>query len=213
MQLYPLRSLAWPIATMVAAALVVVLAMQKRALEGRVGELVSRIRDPYPGFVVPEANAVTLEGDTVILGLPDSGSVQLLFLFKPGCKPCDQSLPAWNALHSSLVDRPQIEVLGVSLDGAEATRRHAADRALAFRTVSLPDRRMQSLWRATWLPQTQVVDWLGHVLYARLGKLATPASIDSVRMAALTHGSRAGQTDADGKTATTANVERGEARR
>ena len=183
MTLSTLRSLAWPGATILAAALVVVLAMEKRALERRVEDLTTRIRDPYPGFVVPEVTAGAMAGDSVVLGLPDSGAVQLLFLFSTGCEPCDASLPAWNALYAALEPDPRIEVIGVSLDSADVTWTYAADHGLAFPAVTLPDRRMRVLWRVRVVPQIQLIDALGRVQYVRLGKLIAPEAIDSVRAA------------------------------
>ena len=163
--------------------LVVVLAMEKRALERRVDDLTIRVRDPYPGFVVPEVTAETMAGDSLVLGLPDSGSLQLLFLFSTGCKQCEASLPAWTALSTEFDADPRIDVIGVSLDSADATRTYAADHGLAFRAVTLTDRRMQVLWRAGLIPQTRLIDALGRVQYVRLGTLTAPEAIDSVRAA------------------------------
>jgi peroxiredoxin len=181
-----LRSLAWPGATILAALLVVVLATQKRALERRVEDLTTRVNDPYPGFVVPEVTAETMAGDPVVLGLPDSGSLQLLFLFSTGCNQCEASLPAWSALYTAFDTDPRIDVIGVSLDSAHVTRTYAADHGLAFPAVTMTDRRMQVLWRARLLPQTRLIDALGRVQYVRLGRLTALEAIDSVRAATVT---------------------------
>jgi len=157
--------------------------MEKRALERRVDDLTIRVRDPYPGFVVPEVAAVTMAGDSLVLGLPDSGSLQLLFLFSTGCKQCEASLPAWTALYMELDADRRIDVIGVSLDSADATRTYAADHGLAFPAVTMTDRRMQVLWRAGLIPQTRLIDALGRVQYVRLGTLTAPEAIDSVRAA------------------------------
>jgi peroxiredoxin len=133
-----LRSLAWTGATILAALLVVVLATQKRALERRVDDLTIRVRDPYPGFVVPEITAETMAGDSLVLGLPDSGSLQLLFLFSTGCKQCEASLPAWNALYTVFETDARIDVIGVSLDSAHVTRTYAADHRLEFPVIAVP---------------------------------------------------------------------------
>jgi len=178
--------LAWPGATILAALLVVVLAMEKRALERRVDDLTIRARDPYPGFVVPEVTAETMAGDSVVLGLPDSGSLQLLFLFSTGCKQCEASLPAWTTLYMEFDADRRIDVIGVSLDSADATRTYAADHGLAFPTVTMTDRRTRALWRARLIPQIQLIDALGRVQYVRVGMLIAPEAIDSVRSATVT---------------------------
>ncbi len=197
MNLSTLRSLAWPGATILAALLVVVLATQKRALERRVEDLTIRIRDPYPGFVVPQVTAETMAGDSVVLGLSDSGSLQLLFLFSTGCKQCEASLPAWNGLSTALEPDPRIEVIGVSLDSADVTRTYAADHGLSFPVATMPDRRMQVLWRAGLLPQTRLMDAFGRVQYVRLGRLIAPEAIDSVRAATVTQLALAREAEGD----------------
>lgn len=200
------RSLAWPGIATVATGLVVVLAVRKQRLDDLPTNLAMRITRPYRGFVVPAVSVVDLSGDSVVLGESDSGSVQLLFVFRAECEQCRASLTAWNTLDQEFHTNPQVQVIGVSLDSTSATRAYAESHGLAFRTVSLTAPRMQALWRTQLVPQTELVDPLGRVWYARIGTLADSPAVDSVRAAAAAAVNSASRARAD--TATMGTVSR-----
>ena len=73
-----------------------------------------------------------------------------------------------------------VDVVGISLDSAEATKRYGEAQGLSFPLVTFPSRKLKQLYRARAVPQTLVLDEEGRVLYARTGLLEPTATLDSV---------------------------------
>jgi len=173
-------------ALVAAAALVVVLGQQKRALIGRYDDLQQRyyraLREPLPNSYLPTFQTATLEGQPVTIGqLPQAGR-QVLLVYTTTCPYCKASLPAWKKI-AGVVDTmtsPRAQVYGVSLDSADVTRRYSAAHRLPYRTVRFPDPRLVSMYRAGAVPLTLVLDEQGRTVYSRVGELSAPAAVDSV---------------------------------
>jgi peroxiredoxin len=64
-----------------------------------------------------------------------------------------------------------VDVVGISLDSADATRRYGEAQGLTFPLVTVPARKLKQLYRARAVPQTLVLDEEGRVLFARTGLL------------------------------------------
>jgi len=176
-----------PYAALVAAcALVVVLAVQKRARDNEVTELrrlyQQAMREPQRGMYMPAFNTATLEGEPVTIGsLPAEGR-QVLLVYTTTCRFCLASLPAWKQLTATLdtMTSPRVQVYGVSLDSVGVTRAYSARHALPYRTVRFPEAKLESMYRASAVPLTLVLDEQGRTVYSRLGQLSEQAAIDSV---------------------------------
>ena len=175
-----LRTVTLVIALTAASLLVLVLASQKRDLLDRIDLLTSRIRDPFPGLYVPAVSLPSVAGDTITLGQVAPGSVQVLFVFSTACQYCKASLPAWKHISGQFANTDNVQVVGISLDSVEVTRRYLAEQQVNLPVTSFTDPRLRALYRAGVTPQTLIVDADGRVSYARIGALIDPAAVDSV---------------------------------
>ncbi len=185
------RSMVLVIGLAGAAVLVVVLASQKRDLLARIESLTTRIRDPYVGMYVPAATLPSVTGGSILLGEAPPGHVQVLFVFSTSCQYCKASLPAWKQIAAELAASEGVEVVWVSLDGVEPTRRYLVEHGIELPVVSLTDQRLRALYRAGTTPQTTVVDAEGRVGYSYLGAVTEAVVIDSILNAAATVAARA----------------------
>src|ERR1044071_1211731 len=79
----------------------------------------------------------------------------------------------------------RVQVLAISLDSVERTRRYVNEHALRFTVVTFPSDKYQRLYRANSVPQTVVLDGTGAVVYAHVGLLRSGPVLDSVYRAAL----------------------------
>ena len=147
MELTKLRSIVLVFALTAATVLMVALALQKRDLLARVEGLTTRIRDPYVGMYVPAVTLPSVSGDSVLLGQAPHGQVQVLFVFSTSCEFCKASLPAWKRIAGEFAANSQVEVVGISVDSVEATRRYVAEHGLELPVVSFTDRKLRALYR------------------------------------------------------------------
>ncbi len=67
-----------------------------------------QFRDPYVGMYVPAVTLPSVTGDSVLLGGPSVGHVQILFVFTTTCQYCKASLPAWKRIASELTAMEQV---------------------------------------------------------------------------------------------------------
>lgn len=172
-----------------AGALALVIALTIRLSQSRAEHRQTRRLAAYlhAGSYVPPVPAVTLAGDSLVLGeTPAADERQVLLLFTTTCQYCKAMLPTWAALADSLQRAdPRIRVIGVSLDSLRLARVFADSHHLAFPIVAMPSRKHRILYRAGAVPQTIVLDHEGQVRYAAVGTLTVPAVLDSVYRAAL----------------------------
>ncbi len=166
----------------VAAALVVVLARQNRALRADQLALLDRATVAYPGMWVPAVPATATDGAALRVGEPAAGGAQVLYFFTTTCRYCKASVPALKQVAARL--DPAIAMIGVSDEPAEDTRRYTRAHALPFPTASVPGRRVVGLFRARTVPLITVVNADGRATYTRYGALESPTAIDSVVSAA-----------------------------
>ena len=171
------------VALSIACGLVVMLAGQQTTLRREYAELRRQANDLHSGSVVPPFRGATLEGDSLTIGeAPDSLGRQLLFVFTTTCRYCEATLPTWARLADSARRLPpwRIQVVGISLDSVEQSRRYVEAHGISYPIVQFPNRKYQRLYRANRVPETVVVDSEGNVIFARLGVLSDPLVLDSV---------------------------------
>ena len=190
MDLAKIRSMVLVVALTAAAVLVVALALQKRALLDRNENLTTRIRYPYPGLYVPAVTLPSVSGDSVLLGQAPPGQVQLLFVFSTTCEFCKASLPAWKQIAAELAANERVEVVGISIDSVEPTRRYLAEHGIELPVVSFIEPRLLAMYRAGTTPQTLIIDADGRVGYSHLGAVTELLVIDSIINAATTVAAR-----------------------
>ena len=180
------RIVRWVMAAglVVGATLVVVLSQRLTRLTHAYQVLQRRASTLTTGEVVPTFQAVTLTGDTLTVGERLDGGKQVLLLLTTTCPFCRATLPVWAQLADSIRQvRPDVEVIAVSLDSLDATRRYAEEQGLAMPVVTVPTRNLVRLLRAGRVPQTVVVDHEGRVLYGWTGLLSAQAVLDSILIA------------------------------
>jgi len=173
-------------AVAVAALLVVVLALQNRALREEALSMRMRETLPYPGHFVPTFQATTVAGKSVTIGATESGQRQVLFVFRTTCRHSLETLPAWRAiaegLEAALTD---VGVYGISLDSESETLGYVAGNDVPFPVLQFPDAKLKLLYRVGGVPITLVLDHEGEVVYARAGVVRSQAGVDSIIVAAL----------------------------
>ena len=165
------------------SALCIALATQFRDLSRSYDVLRQRSGLPHAGYYVPMFDATTATGDSLRIGATSGARHrQLVFVMTTTCPYCRQTLPIWAALADSVRRLPgwTVDVVGISLDSAEATRVYSEIHAVAYPLVTFPSRKLKQLYRARAVPQTLVLDEEGRVLYARIGLLEPQATLDSV---------------------------------
>jgi peroxiredoxin len=177
------RLVPWVLAVtlVLACALVLLLAKRVRDLSADYRQLRLLSTLPHAGTVVPTFRTATLAGDSITVGeTADSGESQILYVFNTSCPYCRAIIPIWEQIADSLkrLKRP-VQVLAISLDSADTTRRYVAEHALPYPVLTFPQAKLKRLFRAGTVPQTVVLDSRGTVLYARTGTLDS-VSLDSV---------------------------------
>jgi peroxiredoxin len=173
------RGSTWSLIGLVCATtLVVLLALQLRSVRGDNETLRDRERSLAAGMYVPQLDLLLVTGGRVVIGAPQNGSLEVLFLFNTKCGFCIRSLAAWQDAVQRVAGL-KVQVRGLSLDSLATTKRYVEDHHLTFPTALLLDRRDQVLLRADGVPQTLLVETDGLVRYARLGTF-TPAAADSL---------------------------------
>lgn len=170
-------------AVILAASLVGVLAIQKRALRSEVVRLQQQLEWLHPGFPLATTHARTLDGEPVVLGNTAAGRRQVLFFFNTTCPFCIESLEAWKRLANQIATRDDadVEVYGVSFHSDSLTRGYVVRHNLRFPIVVAADGKLAPVYRIRGVPVTAVLDHTGTVLYAGRGSLRrSPEIVDSV---------------------------------
>lgn len=177
------------LALAVAAALVVVLGQQKRALIEQVEQTQYQLRqartEPMRGMWMPAFQAPTIEGQPATIGEVPGEGRQVLLMYTTTCPYCLSSIPAWKQIAAAADTMTSIRaaVYGVSLDSVNVTRDYIAKHRLPYPTVRFPDEKIAGMYRAGTVPITLVLDERGRAIYSRTGELKDPAAIDSVMQA------------------------------
>src|SRR5687768_443563 len=132
--------------------LVIVLALQNRALKREVGRLGAAERLPAAGMWAPAYATTAVDGRPVVLGKSDAPH-QLIYFFSTTCRYCEQSVPAIRRL-STLVDQHagNAELIAVSQQDRAATAEYARRHGLAMPIVANPGARVLGLFKAQAVP-------------------------------------------------------------
>jgi len=172
-----------PGALCIAVVLVVILGLQARSMRSELQTQWRLTRLPSVGQVVPPVVAVTLTGDTLVLGDPPPGARHVLFVFNTTCAFCLQTLPAWDRIAARLSGESDVSVLWWSQHSDSLTRLYVAGRAISAPVIVGVARKYLRLYRAEAVPVTMVIGADGEVLFGTAGVLS-PAAEDSVVSAA-----------------------------
>jgi peroxiredoxin len=170
-------------ALLIACVLVVILGLRQIAVNRAYANLRRQSVQPHEGYVVPAFPARTLAGDTLTIGESvNPGGGQVLFVFTTTCQFCRATLPVWASLADSLVrlNGGRIQVVALSLDSVDQSRRYASEHRLGYPVATFPTGKLRRLYRAGSVPQTVVLDAWGVVRYAYVGQLGPGPVLDSV---------------------------------
>jgi len=152
----------------VLAAVVVLMVMENRELRAPAAGGVDAIA---AGDQLPPIVARDLDGEAVELAFDGRERETLLLVFTTTCPACRENLPRWVDLWQRFQDR--YDVVGVAIDGAEATRAYVREHSLPF-PVFLPEEpeEFPRRYGIPGVPQTLLVGTDGRVEAARLGSIA-----------------------------------------
>lgn len=171
-----------------AAALLVIVSLQKRELNRYITEDLRAEQVAQVGDHIPTFAARTTSGDTIIIGhLLEREGRQVVFLLTAACQFCRRTLPSWKAIASALrsADSLQIQSVALTTDSLPVAVAFADSQNLSVPLVPFPERKLAALSHASIVPQTWVLDSNGLVLYSRRGVIETQAGVDSVVGAAM----------------------------
>lgn len=129
----------------------------------------------------------TLSGDSIVVGAADSGTRQVLFVFNTTCPICRENLPNWKRLYEEIwrhhSDRAQ--VYAVSLHPEELTRSYVEEHDLPFPVFLFPVPKLATLYHASAVPITMVLNHQGELIHVHMGLVDGRAAMDSVIAAIL----------------------------
>lgn len=163
-----------------AVALVVTLAVQNRRLEAAYVALIERATSPHAGYRVPWVPVRTLAGESLTLGAPEAGGVQVLFFYTTTCPHCRATVPAWSRIAKRAGDAA---VLGIQLDWLYPAAAYRDSMGLTYTVVPLDSAvavRVADWYRVRGVPLTLVVGPDGRVGYVRRGRIVDSLTVDSV---------------------------------
>lgn len=165
-----------------ASLLIVGLSFRLISLNRAYTNLKSKLSGLHEGIVVPSFQATTLAGDTLTIGeTPDLEAKHVLFILTTTCPFCQATVPVWAGLADSASRHAGTDVLvvGISLDGPDETRRFIEAFGVRFPVLAFPSEKYQSMYRATTVPQTVILNSAGAVLFAHTGQLRPGPILDS----------------------------------
>ncbi len=116
----------------------------------------------------PEFTLTTLDGTPMRLS-DLRGKVVFINLWATWCPPCREELPTMVRFYERFKDRG-VEILAISEDtDPEAVRRMVAKQGLTFPVLMDENKRVYTLYRATGVPETHLLDKDGNVRGSQLG--------------------------------------------
>jgi cytochrome c biogenesis protein CcmG, thiol:disulfide interchange protein DsbE len=111
------------------------------------------------------------------------GRVLVVDFFAAYCRPCQRTLPALEALHAS---RPDVEIVGVSLDdGPEGAVAMIHRHHLTFPVVHDTEHVLAGRFRVSELPTSFVADAGGHIIWSA-GPAQAASQTDDALLRAVT---------------------------
>jgi len=120
---------------------------------------------PLVGEAVPAFRRPTVQGPTFDTSAASTHARLLVVdFFAAYCRPCQRSLPALEALHAK---RPDVEIVGVSLDdGPEGAVRMINRHHLTFPVVHDQGHVLAGRFRVTDLPVSFIADASGRIIWS-----------------------------------------------
>lgn len=120
---------------------------------------------PLLGAPVPAFRRPTIQGSTFDTAAAHARSRLLVVdFFAAYCRPCQRALPALEALHA---ERPDVEVVGVSLDDSpEGAARMVGRHRLTFPVVHDGGHVLAGRFRVSELPASFIVDGNGRIIWS-----------------------------------------------
>lgn len=168
---------------------IVVLALEVRALRPKARELQRRKAFPYAGQVQPTVRAVSLGGDTIVVGEAAPGRAQLLIFFAASCPYCKENVPAWKRITAQrrADTAHRFDVVWVSLSSADSAQSWVREHGLSSTdtVVRMIERKSLATYRVRGVPITLLMDERGQVLYMHPSVFRTHASEDSLLRVAM----------------------------
>lgn len=170
-----------------AGALAAVIIYLQAANYSLIRESYDELRDafssPYPGYLVPTFNSITVDGDSITVGERPDGH-QLLFVFSPAGEFSVASASPWRRLAESIAEEhPNVQVIGIDRDGEGAAGEFRDEHGFDFPVTTFPTLKHVMLYRVIGTPLVVHLDPRGEVLYSRSGVLTDSLAIDSVAVA------------------------------
>lgn len=175
-----------PVFALIAAALIVVLSLQVRALSGYKRQVQYMKAFPHAGQWVPAVRVATLTGDSMTLGETQPGRAQILIAFSTSCPFCLATLPKWKAMTDSLLHDPQrrFDVVWISASTWDSTRAYVATHGINAVVARMPTAKMAKVYQFKTVPLTVVFDHFGRVAHAHASVFNNKAAMDSIYNAA-----------------------------
>ena len=122
------------------------------------------------GEKAPDFELAVLGGNTVKLS-DYKGKVVFLNIWASWCPPCREEMPAMEALHNRLKDRP-FQMLAVSIDqgGEKVVGPFTARWGLTFPVLLDPEGKTYKLYGLTGVPETFILDKNGVIIQKIIGQ-------------------------------------------
>jgi hypothetical protein len=167
---------------MAVAGILVVLSLEVHALRDQAAELRRRKALPYVGQVQPTVRAMSLAGDSVVMGETTPGRAQLLIFFSSSCPFCLANVPTWKRLADTLrADRAhRFDIVWVALSPADSARRWATHHGVIDPVVRFPDGKTRAVYRVKGVPITLLTDERGQIMYMHPSVFNSRAAADSL---------------------------------
>lgn len=121
------------------------------------------------GDILPSFKSLTLSEKPVEVAY-DGTSKYLQFIFSPTCGTCRQEIATLNRL-TPRFQESGYQVIGISIDPIDESRRYMKDLQLAFETVIMPSMALRRTYRVVSVPQTMLVSPQGRVEWVHYGGL------------------------------------------
>jgi cytochrome oxidase Cu insertion factor (SCO1/SenC/PrrC family) len=124
---------------LLATLLVVLLGVEVHSLRADLRAADAREHYADTGMYTPSLELERPDGSTAVIGAPDEGAHEILFLYNTTCSFCRAALPAWKEIAG---EAPAIgaRVYGLSLDPAVETAAYAAEHRGDLRHAPPPGR-------------------------------------------------------------------------
>jgi peroxiredoxin len=148
------------------------LILQNRELKRRLNSVAGPAEPLKPGEQVKPLKAQDLDGKLIQLSYRGAVKKHLLFVFSTKCPHCEKNLPRWQSIVENKASSG-CDIIGISVQGIEDTRRYAMAKSMPFRIVSALDTAFIQNYKITGFPETIMIEEDGSVKNIWVGELST----------------------------------------